>query len=525
MIAFTFFLAVACTQVAKQSTSSTETEQTANASSATTTVKMNRSPTADLLTRSEFFQDRNMYYVKVDGWPNDQVDSWHLREPVKSPTSAVMKIYQINPDDPIHCPSGDGKDPLYETRTFELGTSGNKTKWAPKSSYKFEFDDAQSPFLGMGSLNLKSMWNDVANMREALAWKMFQLADVPASRHTYARFCLNGKYKGLYSVIEDVDKSFLKIHFPTNSEGNLYKAGWITKQEGDIGPASLEYRGTGRGSDYCVNQDEKNRSYRLKSKHKGVEKGLKKSLESCDDLAMFIERINKPKEPNGTPIKFESPRYEAQMKEIFDVNSFLRWAAVNLLMGAWDNYWATPANYFLYNGGKKGGKLENLITNPSFYWIPWDYDNSFGISFWKTWWQYADILDWPATTDKYYNDKGVAKIPLISNLLKNPGLRAYYLKYMESFLNKFFNEKWVETYKNSLWANISTSVFLESDCPTCLPHTNRQFNNDQVYWNGEESYQLEIGNATYFGIKHYVIMRNNSALKQIKEYKTKFGIK
>lgn len=525
LVTFSIALAAACTQLAKQSHPITESEKTPGTSLATGNGKKDRFPTADRLTRDAFFNDRNLYYVKVDGWPDDQVDSWHLRDGIKAPESASMKIYQINPDDPIHCPSGEGKDPLYETKTFELGTSGNKTKWAPKSSYKFDFDEDQSPFLGMAALNLKAMWNDVANMREALAWKMFQLADIPASRHTYARFCLNGRYKGLYSIIEDVDKSFLKIHFPSSPDGNLYKAGWVTQEQGDIGPASLAYRGTGRGSDYCVNDDEKNRSYRLKSKHKGVEKDLKKSLESCNDLAILIERINKPKEISGKTIPFESQRYEARMKEIFDVDSFLRWAAVNNLMGAWDNYWATPSNYFLYNGGKFGSKIESLVASPSFHWIPWDYDNSFGISFWDTKWQYADILNWPATTDKYYNDKSVAEIPLISNLLKNPGLRAYYIKYMESYLRRYFNAEWVENYKNSLWANINKSVFLEADCPTCPAHTNRQFNNDQVYWNGEESYQLEMGNATYTGIKHFVIMRNDFALKQIKEYKVKYGIK
>ena len=37
-----------------------------------------------------------------------------------------------------------------------------------------------------------------------------------------------------------------------------------------------------------------------------------------------------------------------------NARAFLRWAGVNLLLGSWDNYFATPSNYFLYNSGRRG---------------------------------------------------------------------------------------------------------------------------------------------------------------------------
>ena len=104
------------------------------------------------------------------------------------------------------------------------------------------------------------------------------------------------------------------------------------------------------------------------------------------------------------------------MEGIMNVKAFLRWAGANLLLGGWDNYYATPSNYYLYNAGRKGAK-KAFMQEPYFYWIPWDYDNSFGIDYFNTQWQYTDILDWASNTGNYYSGKGTAKIPLVQNLL------------------------------------------------------------------------------------------------------------
>ena len=87
-----------------------------------------------------------------------------------------------------------------------------------------------------------------------------------------------------------------------------------------------------------------------------------------------------------------------------DAHAFLRWAAVNLLLGSWDNYYATPSNYYLYNSGNSGNSGNgaasgngrgDLVADPYFTFIPWDYDNCLGIDYFGTKWQYADILNWP----------------------------------------------------------------------------------------------------------------------------------
>src|SRR5439155_14442211 len=102
----------------------------------------------------------------------------------------------------------------------------------------------------------------------------------------------------------------------------------------------------------------------------------------------------------GEADRFDTDAYRASIGGIFNVHAFLRWASVNLLIGSWDNYFATPGNYYLYNSGF-GGAAEGFMARPYFTFLPWDYDNSFGIDYFGTPWQYTDLLDWPSNTKGY----------------------------------------------------------------------------------------------------------------------------
>ena len=238
----------------------------------------------------------------------------------------------------------------------------------------------------MTRVNLKSMYNDPSQMREALAWRLFGASGVPAARHTYAKLAFDATYYGLFSVIEQVDKRFLADHFGENDRGNLYKA-----YCGDVGCATLEHR-TGSGGDdsgrqYYREADEDRRTYRLKACGDDQEAG------AYDDLAQFIRVINGVGLPGGDG-RFGTDAFRASVDAIMNAPAFLRWASVNLLLGSWDNYYATPSNYYLYNSGRAGAGRD-VRNAPYFTFIPWDYDNCLGIDYFGTQWQYTDILDWP----------------------------------------------------------------------------------------------------------------------------------
>jgi hypothetical protein len=203
---------------------------------------------------------------------------------------------------------------LLDTARFSLVNSGNRTLDAPKRSWKVDLDPGDDQIAGMTCLNLKSMYNDPSQMREALAWRLFRQAAVPAPRHTYARFGINGAYRGLFSVIEQVDRAFLKEHFGRNSRGNLIKV-----YCGELGPGTLEHRVGANGDDGGgqYRTDGPDPTYRLRSYSRAG------GADTYDDLAEFVRVVNGIALPGGED-RFGTDAFAASVREIFNVDAFLR---------------------------------------------------------------------------------------------------------------------------------------------------------------------------------------------------------
>jgi CotH kinase protein len=464
------------------------------------------------------FFHQPLYVISITDWPSADV---LLEKPVVASGPARLALWRADPADSRHIPRPGPEGVLFTTRTFSLMNTGNRTLYAPKRSWKIDVEpgDDDDRTLGLERLNLKSMYNDPSQMREALAWHLFGQAGIPAARHTYARVALNGIYRGLYSVIEQVDKRFLNTWFGKGDRGNLYKA-----YCGDIGCASLERRRDAAGDDGGQQYRGKasdDRTYRLKTNVDNP------AANTYDDLAALIRVINGVGMPATS---FGSDVYREAIEQILDVWTFLRWASTNVLLGSWDNYFATPANYYLYNSGPRGAP-KKFLDAPYFTFIPWDYDNSFGIDYFGTDWQYTDLVDWPANTVRYWHRQGrpgtTSRIPLVQNVLANHDFVQYYLDHVEHLLSTEFTPAAIAarmgtTNGTGLWQRVSQSAYLEADFPYASPLTGRQFANDEVYRADYGQEFLRHGESSILGIYHYVRMRSDSAWDQLKALRARY---
>ncbi|MEV0114274.1 CotH kinase family protein [Streptomyces sp. NPDC050844] len=459
--------------------------------------------------KEEFFA-QDMYQVKVTGWPRDVLTA---DEVMVAPPGARLTLAR----------SATPGDTLLATGAFSMVNSGNMTAHAPKRSWKvdLEIGESEDRLYGMERVNLKAMYNDPSQMREAVAWRLLDRAGIPAAQHTYATLSLNDRYMGLYSVIEQVDKKFLKDHFGKNSAGNLYKA-----YCGDVGCATLEHRtGTGGGDDgrqyFTAGSVEDDRTYRLKTNEDDP------AANTYDDLATLIRAVNGVQLPGGDD-RFTSDAFRASVEQVLNVRAFLRWAGANVLLGSWDNYFATPSNYYLYNSGRLG-EPRSFLDRPYFTLIPWDYDNSSGIDFFGTPWQYTDLLDWPAMTRNYcritHAPHEVSHLPLFTNLLRHHDFCQYYLDHLEYLLDTEFGPERVAALigaegsgrTDGLWQLISSAAYGESESPHGQPFTGRQFTNDEVYRAAYRQWELSRGSQFTHGIFHYTRMRYDHARQQLAE--------
>lgn len=202
-----------------------------------------------------------------------------------------------------------------------------------KKPIKIELNEYVSgkAYDGLKTLNLNNNMLDPTMMREKLALDFLNKKGLPAPRCTYARVFYNGQYVGLYKLVEQIDKTFLKTHFG-NKGGNLYK--------GDPG-GSLMWLGNSQPSYYG--------GYELKTNT---------IANDWSDLVNFIDNIN------NTP---DADFYDS-LENNLNTNSFIKqWAARNLFVDL-DAYFYAPHNYYLYHN----------TTTDKFEWNTWDVSVSFG---------------------------------------------------------------------------------------------------------------------------------------------------
>jgi spore coat protein H len=225
-----------------------------------------------------------------------------------------------------------------------LRYKGNFTYMASSRGLKrpmkidFAHYEADRRFHGLKKLNLNSGVTDATRAREALSYAVFRAAGVPAPRTAYAEVTLTvpGKYDreyvGLYTLVEQVDRPFLKDHFKSDK-------GLLLKPEGLQG--GLAHLG----------EDWKPYEQRYRPKGEATRQQRKRLIE-------FTRLVN------GA----DDERFRKEVGSYLDVDAFLRFLAANALLANLDSFLAFGHNYYLYL---------RPDTN-QFVFIPWDLDLSLG---------------------------------------------------------------------------------------------------------------------------------------------------
>jgi spore coat protein CotH len=127
-------------------------------------------------------------------------------------------------------------------RNVGIRSRGTGSRSGGKPGLRVDFDryTTGQKFLGLKSFILRNQTQDASNMHERIAMQLFRRVGLPAaSREAHARVFVTNKYAGLYSIVESVDKAFLKNIFGED-EGWLYKYDYNTT---DL-PYLFEDRGT-----------------------------------------------------------------------------------------------------------------------------------------------------------------------------------------------------------------------------------------------------------------------------------------
>jgi spore coat protein H len=337
---------------------------------------------------------------------------------------------------------------------------GNTSRASEKKSFKVSFDtfiDGRE-YRGLDKMNLNGEHNDPTIMRAKLSWDIFEKMGVKAPRSNHVSLFINDVFYGLYLNVEHIDNEFLKKEFDGDS-GNLYKC---------LYPADLSYRGP-NSDDYSGYEEYGRRPYDLKTNE---------TENDYSGLASFIEFLN-----NSSDQVFEE-----QIHDYLDVDATLRWMAIDVLTGNWDNYRYNKNNFYLYNDPVKN----------SFTVIPYDYDNTLGIDFINRDWATRNLYTWDRTGEPR---------PLTKRLLEVQKFKDWYSYYLNETIETVFNQDSLFPVIDRLKAMVQTSA--ESDTFRAKDWPALDF---EDY---DKSFTQALGGHVPYGLKPFITQRTNSALSQL----------
>ncbi|MFM2416363.1 MAG: hypothetical protein RL385_1086 [Pseudomonadota bacterium] len=106
--------------------------------------------------------------------------------------------------------------------------SGEKTCQKLGMKVKIDHLDKSARFFGQKKVQFHAMNLDGSMLRERFGYTLFNDLGVHAPRSAHVRLMINGKFAGLFLLVEVVDTPFIEHNFPEDSRGNLYKEAWPT---------------------------------------------------------------------------------------------------------------------------------------------------------------------------------------------------------------------------------------------------------------------------------------------------------
>ena len=187
-----------------------------------------------------------------------------------------------------------------------------------KRSFLVELDRANpAAFHGLHAMQLQSGALDPTKARESLAFAVFRDAGVPAPRTALAEVTLTvpgehqKEYLGLYTLVEPVDRAFLKNRFGTEK-------GLLVRPQGLRG---LDFLGDDWG------------------KYRGPYRPLAEpTAEEARRLIEFVKLVQQDADE----------QFRTQIGSYLDVDKFLRFMAVQALVANADGFFTLGYNYALF---------------------------------------------------------------------------------------------------------------------------------------------------------------------------------
>jgi spore coat protein CotH len=256
---------------------------------------------------------------------------------------------------------------------------GSRSGVKPGLRVDFDYYSPSQKFLGLKSVVLRNNTQDPSNMRERVSMLFFRQLGMRAPREAHARLYIRGVYSGLYTIVESIDKTFLKKNF-LEDEGHLYEYKF------DVA-APLPYNFGYLGADPALY----------------TPLLFKPQTNESDPRGEFLERLF------WTINQSSDAVWRTAMAEFLDLGRFIRHVAIENFLADQDGLAGDygPNNFYVYR----------YVGRNLFRFLPWDKSQAFWEAPSAAYSIFRNIEDGPETH----------RNRLVVRALKDPELRELYL--------------------------------------------------------------------------------------------------
>ena len=331
------------------------------------------------------------YEVMLQEWNQQQIKPYHMADfSFDGEMLANIGVRLKGYSSLLFSSGGNPFDPLSPNSKLPLKLNFNKF-----GAERFHLVDR---------VNLGNNVFDRSYMRERLASRTFAAMGVPVASTAYASVTVDERYLGIYTMVQQVDKLFLRQHFGEANnadDGNLYKC-----VPNEIGTCTMEW--------IDANPDSYHHAHSCNIGYEECGLVLKTNTEDpakndYSDLVHLLDILNN----SG------SATFSEQIEEVFDVDSFLRLTAANVVMSNFDSYFGRVNNFYLYHRPDTG----------KFVMIPWDLNMSYGLYGCRQGQSPMSMVSFNINDPACRSE--APSIPLLDRILDVPGYHATYLQYVK----------------------------------------------------------------------------------------------
>lgn len=353
--------------------------------------------------------------------------------------------------------------------------------------------DKQNSY-GLRKVALNNIYGDATLMKEYLSYELMTKMGIPTPEYSLINLYINDEFYGVYMMVESIDSSLTQrtlgeksdyIVKPESSGGDLIYDNSLDEyinDDGEFDFSSIIYDNSGN---IIYPNDKSNPLYKYNGLWENDEDTFEDIVDMLPTIFKWMKTLNELNNTNNP----NTDDYKLALEEIIDVDSLIRYFAVNTYLVNLDSYQSEKMqNYALYINETGRATI-----------IPWDYNYSFGVYGLGS---ASDVINFDI-----YNpviNTTLKDRPLLNVILQNDEYKALYEKYLND----------ITIIASEGGTTSDGDTYEENNFATILNKYNKLLNN--IYGNDPTAfYTLDEYNKATTSLKELIEQRSEAVLNQL----------